>query len=284
MEFNNKEIKNIEYVGQPGITKPCQDAVLRLLQFGEKIQKVLILTCDQEHGLLITISPGDLIAVKSGFASGYGGEGPRRFSYILTLLKSFGFDSEIEECEVKKDIMERLDRSALTVKDLKIIQTSKPIRPTRFFDYILEDHFDIESDEPWHEFPPVIPFAIVDSRIRDLAIDFWEDPDQRLMTGYRRLEDIVRAQTGLKEGGSGLFSKTLLGNKPILYWKNIDKAESIGRANLFVGSYMAHRNPRAHHEEVWDAGELLSEFLLLNHLYRLQGELKKFCHKNEKRT
>jgi hypothetical protein len=48
--------------------------------------------------------------------------------------------------------------------------------------------------------------------------------------------------------------------------------ERTGRANLFVGAYLAYRNPRAHHEKKPDKREQLSEFLLLNHLYKLQRE------------
>ncbi len=273
MKFNHKDkLAGIEYAGQPGITKPCQDAVLRLLQFGDKIKKVRILSCNGEHGLLITISPDDLIAVKAGFGSGYKGEGSRRFSYIFSLLNAFNLDTKTEEYEVKKDIMRRLEDSALTVEDLVEIQNTRPIRPVRFYnDYLWEEHYKSEG-EPWKEFPAVIPFAIVDSRIRDLATSFWEDPDQKLMTGYRRLEDILRHQTGLKESGSKLFNKAFLGDNPILTWENIDNGERTGRANLFVGAYLAYRNPRAHHEKKHDTYEQLSEFLLLNHLYQLARE------------
>lgn len=275
MKFNQKDkLAGIEYAGLPGITKPCQDAVLRLLQFGDKIQKVCILSCRGEHSLLITIFPGDLIAIKSGFGSGYSGEGSRRFSYVLALLNAFGLDIEIEEYEVKKDFMRRLDDSALTIEDINEIQASRPIRPVRFYnDYIWEKHYRAESDELWDEFPPVIPFSIVDSRIRDLATSFWEDPDQKLMIGYRRLEDILQNQTGIRENGSRLLKKVFWGDNPILSWENIDNGERAGRANLFVGAYLAYRNPRAHHEEKkHNTHEQLSEFLLLNHLYLLEKE------------
>jgi hypothetical protein len=70
----------IEYAGVPGASKECQDAVIRLIQFGDRITRARILTYEREHCLLLTVNVGDLVAVKSGFASGYGGEGPRSFS------------------------------------------------------------------------------------------------------------------------------------------------------------------------------------------------------------
>ncbi len=266
------ELAGIEYIGKSGITKPCQDGILRLLQFGDKIKKVHVLSCGGEHGFLITISPNDIIAVKAGFGSGYKGEGSRRLSYIFSLLCAFNLDAAIEEYEVKKDFLDRLNNSALTTKDITEIQADRQIHPVRFYnDYLLEEHYKNE-DEPWKEFPPVIPFAIVDGRIRDLATSFWNDPDKKLMDGYRRLEDTLRNQTGLKDDGSKLFTKIFLAKEPLLTWKDINEGERVGRANLFVGAYQAYRNPRAHHEDNHHDYEQLSEFLLLNHLFKLQKE------------
>jgi hypothetical protein len=82
----------IEYAGIAGISKDCQDAVLRFIQFGDRITHSRILSSSRDHCLLLTINLGDVVAVKSGFASGYGGEGPRRFSYVLQVLESHGAD------------------------------------------------------------------------------------------------------------------------------------------------------------------------------------------------
>jgi len=54
----------------------------------------------------------------------------------------------------------------------------------------------------WREFPPVIPFAIIDGRIIDLPMSFWGNPNDRLLSGYRRLEDIVRERTDINEYGT----------------------------------------------------------------------------------
>jgi hypothetical protein len=118
----------------------------------------------------------------------------------------------------------------------------------------------------------VIPFAIIDARIIDLAISFWKDPDDKLLKGYRRLEDAIRKRTSLDEHGTKLFSQTFAGNNPKLTWDHIDDGERAGRANLFTGAYMAHRNPRAHRELESDRDGQLAEFLLLNHLFRLEKE------------
>jgi hypothetical protein len=130
----------IEYAGVAGASKACQDAVLWLIQWGDRIVRARILSCGRDHCLLLTMDVGDLVAVKSGFASGYAGEGPRRFSYVLQVLDSHRAD--IEEYNVAQDVIERLDQSALTTADLEKLDASRPVRPSRWHHYVLEDHCD----------------------------------------------------------------------------------------------------------------------------------------------
>lgn len=269
----------IEYHGLPGVSRDCQEAVLRLLQCGYELSKARILSCANSHCLLLTNIYGDLIAIKSGFSSGYGGEGPVRFSIVLQLLESHGV--EIDECEVQEAIIERLDRSALTTSDLQKLQSKRPVRPSRWHSYVFEDDSDAAYDGTlWHKFQPIMPFAIIDNRIVDLALKFWGSPDDILLTGYRRLEDIVRQRSDIEDHGQKLFSKAFGGTTPMLEWRDCDEGERAGRVSLFTGTYMAHRNPRAHRELQSDLNELLTEFLLLNHLYRLE----RLAHRPERAT
>jgi hypothetical protein len=272
------DLAAIEYVGLSGISKECQDAVLRFVQFGNRITRAVVLSCSgnyesKRHCFLLTLEGTDLVAVKSGFASGYGGEGPRRFSYVLQVLDSHG--AEIEEYNVPREFVHRLDSSALTRIDLDMLGNSRPRQASQWHDYVRHDHFeDARKGMLWQkEFPPVIPFALIDSRIFDLALSFWGSPDNSLLLGYRRLEDIVRERTGLKQHhGSRLFSQAFNPRDGTLTWKDLDEGERAGRMQLFIGTYSAHRNPRAHVELGSYAEELLREFLLLNHLYRLEKD------------
>lgn len=266
-----KELAGIEYHGRPGISEDCRDAVIRILQYGEDITHARIVSYSNHHCLLLTTSIGDHIAIKSGFASGYGGGGPTSFSYTLQLLDLHRI--EIEECEVDEALVARLDKSALTTSDLERINSAKPIRPHRWHDYIMEGHYESAKDGTlWKQIQPVIPFAIVDSRIVDLALSFWEDPDDKLLKGYRRLEEIVRRRAGISEHGEKLFSRAFRGVDAELHWSDLNGGEVTGRANLFTGAYLAHRNPRAHQELKTSPVEQVSEFFLLNHLYRLEKQ------------
>ncbi len=78
-----------------------------------------ILTAGRDHALLLTCGECDVVAVKSGFASGYLGSGSRSLSYVLRLLEVHG--ATIEEYEVAPEVLERLDRSALTRSDLAVL-------------------------------------------------------------------------------------------------------------------------------------------------------------------
>jgi uncharacterized protein Ymh len=279
----NGTLAGIEYYGLPGVSAACQEAVARLLQFGDEITRARILSFSNRHCLLLTVNAGDLIAVKSGFTSGYGGHGPRSLSYVLELMNRY--KTEIDECEVDEALIERLDRSALTKVDVKKIETCKPIRPSRWYDYVLQRHEDRGcAGTLWDEFPRVIPFAIIDRRITDLAISFWSAPDNILLTAYRRLEDIVRGRTRLEDHGAKLFGRAFGGEKPILRWKGVNGGEIAGRISIFTGAYMAHRNPRAHQELESRSDNQLAEFLLLNHLYRLEREAQRSGRNRKKQS
>lgn len=267
-----RQLAGIEYAGIAGSSKDCQDAVLRLIQFETPITHCAILSAENDHCLLLRINEGDEIAIKSGFASGYGGEGPRTFSYVLKLLELHGAD--IQEFDVEAAFIERLDASALTQADLDAIAAMRPVRLSRWRDYLNERLERRERQGTlWQEaFPVVMPFAIIDPRLADLALDFWNGPDARLLDGYRRLEDTLRARTGLSTHGAKLFSQVFHPEHGNLTWSEADEGERNGRMQLFTGTFAAHRNPRAHREQKERAALALREFLLLNHLFILEAQ------------
>jgi hypothetical protein len=274
-EPQEERLAQIEYHGIPGVTRDCLDAVLRLIQYGDATTHVQILssrgTSVSDHCLLLTYNVGDIIAIKSGFASGYLGEGPRGFSYDLSLLEAHG--AEIDEYDVSAELIERCDNSALVQSDLDFLKSARPRRPTRWHDYVFDERWDLDEKYwLWREFPPVIPFAIIDTRLTDLALSFWKNPNDSLLTGYKRLEDILRERTSTKAHGSKLLAEVFAREQSKLPWTDIDAAEHVGRAQLFTGAFMAFRNRRAHREIQRAPSNELAEFLLLNQLYCLEKE------------
>ena len=246
--------------------------MIALLQMRVPIKTARILTAYRQsfrrsHCLLLATDVGDQIAIKSGFSAG--GTGSHCFSMTLQLLDSHG--AEIDEVEVEEEFLDRLDNAALTRGDLQRLEDARPVRPSAWPEYVKRYHFDQSRDGSlWKSIPEVLPFAIVEPRLMDLARAFWSDPDATLSRGYRRLEDAVRDRSGINESGSKLFSRAFLNEGATLTWNVADESEKQGRAQLFTGTFMAFRNPRQHREK--STANALAEFLLLNQLYLLEAE------------
>tara|TARA_R100001460_G_scaffold78348_1_gene119379 strand:- start:86 stop:1012 length:927 start_codon:yes stop_codon:yes gene_type:complete len=294
-EFNKDQVAGIEYHGTAGITSHCLDAIARLIQFGQTIEKAELLTFDSQHAFLLTIEYGVLVAIKSGFGSGYSGEGSRGLAKALLLLQRHC--DEIEEYAVTEELFERLEQSCLLSSDLEWLERSHPVRPAHYYDYIFDQYWDDEeltlndlisrrdSDSSEHIprnsvenrvlnrlFPAAIPFGILDNRIVDLALKFKHDPDAAIMTAYKRLEGIIRRRIGGSDKvGTKLISQAFLSGNNSLHWKGEHETEQRGRLQLFSGAMMAFRNRRAHNEVKLEVEEELREFLLVNELFLLEG-------------
>lgn len=262
----------IQYAGEPGFTKPCINAVLRFFQAGEHITNCLILSSNNNHCLLLTIEPGDIVAIKSGFGSGYIGEGSGGFSYVLSVLEKH--DVPIDEINVPDNLLERLDHSALNSADMQGINTARRIRPWRWIDYIWEQHrHSADTGTLWQDRSPTIPYPIIDPRLLDNALTFWDDPDSCLLKGYRLLEDILRDRTNHTGHGTKLFAAVFSSNtSSMLTWPDIEDNELEGRRMLFIGTFKAYRNRRAHKVFHSDESSQLEELLLLNHLFKLESQ------------
>jgi hypothetical protein len=186
------------------------------------------------------------------------------------MLRRFGL--WVKQIEVKKPTFAKIEGSGITNKELAIVLESPKYPWVEIEKYLLEDFYSIEAELQLNWTDMIIPLRIIDSKLHDLARVFWKDPDSALTKGYKRLEDIVRKRTELDDGSTTLMKKAFLGDKAVLGWKT-SASESTGRANLFIGTFMAFRNPRAHKE---DGGgkeeEYLAELLQLNMLYRLENE------------
>ena len=273
--FDQRKPAGIEYVGHAGCTHPCLEAIVRYIHFGDVIPSAYLITHGSDHAFILKNTVDNWIAVKAGFASGYRGTGPHGLAMALILLERHGTD--IEELLVDELILHRLDSSSLTNRDVQRIQNTRPVRPTRWRDYIfdLDPHFYDDTNRIRSEYPATIPFALIDDRILDLALDFPDDEDKAVISAYRRLEDIVRRRIGDPHAhGSKLFYKAFSGEPAPLFWEEIDAGEREGRVNLFRGAWMAFRNRRAHREDRDNDHQTLREFLIVNQLYKFEAEAK----------
>lgn len=269
----------ISYAGDAGITRTCIQAIVKILHFGNTIEEAQLLTHSQDHCFLLTVNTDRYVAVKSGFSSGYSGEGPRGLATALLLLERH--NANINEYLVSSEIIDKIDQSCLTFEDIEMLENLPPKNPSRWYDYTFALDYKRRDDTRWLNewFPLTIPLGAIDLRLTDLAFKFSEDPDMALMSGYRRLEDLLRERTGLsKESSSKLISKAFHAdlNKTILTWENINPGEHAGRSQLFNGAYLAFRNRRAHrelnHPTRDSRKDVLNEFMILNQLYLLEHQ------------
>ena len=257
----------IEYHGTSSTTASCVNAITRIAYSGDHIDDVKLLSHDGKgkHAFLLTINEYQKVAIRTGFASGYSGEGPRGLATVLQILKIY--TDNIEEHPVTEAILKKIDKCSLSLNYIKEIEHTEPIRPARWADYIydVKGLHESEYNALAKHYPSQLPLNIIDPRIIDLATDFESDPDKSIVSGYRRLEDTIRKRTGLKNGhGAELFSKAFDGDDPLLIWKDIHPTESKGRARLFSGVFMAYRNKRAHKEITDSIEDSMREFLMLN--------------------
>jgi len=272
------KLAGIEYHGSPGITAHCLRAITRLLCAGDEIEKAWLLSAKFRDGggahcfIMHTLCGGP-VAIKSGFSSGYPGEGPKGLETALAILHLHRID--VEEYEVDNSVIERLDKSCLLVGDLEDCELARPTHPTKTADYMSLSCLDDPSypvRQP-HLYPPSVDLGLVDSRILDLALDLSKSPDRVITTAYRRLEDMIRDRTKLSnESGQRLMSKAFEGPDSILHWQDEHPAEQAGKVGLFKSVFLAFRNPRAHKELKHSDRELLREFMLVNELYHLEAK------------
>jgi hypothetical protein len=267
---------HLQYAGIGGSTADCMTAIERLVMTEPGVKSAVILTDRKkvpDHALLLTLSNGDQVIIKSGFASGYGGTGPKGLSATLALLDWHGV--ELSEIEIDKSLMERLDASALTTKDVETIAAARPAQPARLWEYILEPDMNPRAN-PWRNRDLVIPMALIDDRLAETARDFWSDPDGLLFKAHRQLEGIISKKAGLTleeagEGPAAVLKKAFNGKDRRLGWPGITESEHAGRVNIFFGTMTAYRHVRAHRSDDGDPADQLGELLLLNQLYRLEA-------------
>ncbi|WP_417511181.1 hypothetical protein [Methylophaga sp.] len=267
------KLADLEYHGSYGITQDCLDAIVMLLQLGERIEKVRLLSGEvdqtncRDHAFLLTLVDGRDVLVNAGFRSGYGGEGSKGLSKALQLL--LRHNVFIEEHEVNSALMRRLEKRCLLISDIESILASRCVSGGRYYDYIWYDTekngYSFDERAISALYPLMVPLAIVDNRILDLALGLEEQPDLSLTTGYRRLEGIFRDKHPDLAGltAAKLFSKAYLGENAIMEWPDIDKSESDGRASLFIGVYKSYRNKRAHNEPSDDMASVKNQGVVL---------------------
>lgn len=265
---------DVQYHGSEATTESCLVALVRLVELGGAVESARLISCTGRHAFFLYIGDPSPACIKSGFTSGYSGEGPAGLALALRLLQRHGV--EVEECEVSAALLKRLNGCRLTEADLAAMRDAEPRRPTRIYDYM---HEGMRGRGRWvdalrrHE-PLVIPWAILDERLFDLALELERDPDTVVFRAFRRLEDLLKRRCGMSTDvyGARVFRRAFRGDAPFLQWPGLHHREAEGRAQMFEGAFSAFRNARAHRESELDYRRAYREFLVVNELFLLEAE------------
>ncbi|GAC1371640.1 MAG: hypothetical protein NVS3B3_05200 [Aquirhabdus sp.] len=269
--FNANNQYQIQYLGSDGITQFCLTVITNLLQTHSDFDSALLLTCDTQHAFIVKDQFENHYVIKSGFGSGYHGEGSKGLAKAIYLFQKHQIN--IEEIIVSPKVIQRLNQARLSDQDIDNILSKPFVRPIRLADYTYPFKSELSNLENIKQlYPQEIPYSILDERLFDLALLFKSDPDASLSKAYKRLEDIVRTRTRIQENGNRLYSQAFNNDDSPLSWSVPDKSEIKGRAKIFIGTYEAFRNARAHRENTQDTAQMLREFLLINELYILESE------------
>lgn len=272
--FKTENYYHTDYLGESGVTETCLYSLCNLIQTHADLSYALLLTYEQSHALILKDESNTYNIIRSGFTSGYSGEGPKGLAKALTILNKHQI--EIEEILITSKVMDKLNNTSLSDQDIDFIFREKVVRPIRLHDYIYPFSYKVSKASKLKRYYPLeLPYSIIDNRIFDLALLFKQDPDSALTKAYKRLEDIVRTRTGLTEHSTKLFSQAFNTSDAPLTWFVPDKSEVVGRANLFLGTYQAFRNARTHREKMKTLYTNIESFcLLINELYLLESYAK----------
>lgn len=265
---------DVQYHGSPRTTQSCLDAMVRQVVVPGHVSLAVLLTCGQDHAFYLKTEDPTPVLIKSGFTSGYPGEGPAGLAMALHLLLRHRI--EVEEVLVTPALMKRLNASNLTAGDVSKIREDERVLPTRIYDYM---HDGLQGrgrpvDQLRRNSPLSIPWAVLDDRLIDLALEFDLEPDMTVLKAFRRLEARVKERCGLSTESHGIkvFQQAFRGDGSALEWSGLPFAETEGRAKLFEGAYSAFRNARAHRDDAEDKVRAYREFLLVNELFLLEAE------------
>lgn len=267
-------LAEVQYHGSRGMTQSTLGAIARLLSSHNFVNRAVLLSHQSSHGFYLDVRDPEPICIRSGFTSGYQGEGPAGLATALHLFDRFRVD--VEEIIVSGGLLTRLNEGRLTTADINFIIDANPIRPIRTDSYKFEGLAGRgrAEDRMRDQFAPVIPWFSLDDRLCDLALVLPSDPDKAVFEAFRRLESHVKRRCKLPIGISGVevFKKAFRGSGALLTWRDVACSEIEGRAQMFEAAFMAYRNPRAHREAIGDEKRAYREFYVANELFLLEAE------------
>lgn len=263
----------IEVMGQSGVTERCLEAIRRLIQCGDTILIARLLTAGDVHAFLLELDQERLVFVRSGFTTGYAGEGSRGLGQALALLETVG--AEIKQHRISPKLLERGNRGQWSFADVQTMRATKVENPLSWLEWRHATRWVPGWPELWGNFPLVIPYGLLAPELMATALELPKRGGDALRDAYAQLELRIRALCGnTKEFGVRLMEKAFLGKEPLLRWVGEAAKEQEGRGGLFLSTFKVFRNPRAHEVVVPDLRREIQELMVLNQLWIWLGEVR----------
>ena len=252
--------EHVQYMGIPGISRPCLLAVDVIVNSEVPPSKASLVTYmpnprsqQGEHLFLFwdwIWSP--LTVVHSGFASGYGGvrsRGPRSLSMALSMIKDRGIPiNNVSVSEVEFDSIENRRLNVNLIERLRIA-LDEPVSP-----HLIEDmHWEeVENQTFWSSVhDPRMNFDFIDPVISLESRSLYPDEaSAAILKAFIVVEEQIRLLISQSEGenltGERLITEAFRVGTGLLTDKSLPRSEQEGLLLLFKGAYQLVRNPRAH--------------------------------------
>lgn len=282
--LNNDEQAFISYIGTTGIPIACTDAIIDLLGRGKRVEKIKLLSSPKDkygnasHGFMITFEVLGWFIVLPGYASGYSGSGPNHLSQVLSILRRYGFI--FPEINLDSHQFRRLVSGSLTDEDIGYIYD----HPKRYCgdvnEYIYPEHLnDAEKWSLLEKYDSRLPLPILHPELQKYAIAVFDNPEATLREIYTKLEQRIKKLADI-ESFETKYIEIAIGPKKGKLKLSLtdDYGQQDGFKFLIKGLTQLHRNQLMHNPESLfhhKQHNIISEFLLLNHVYRLSDYLIK---------
>lgn len=270
----NRPSEEIQYLGTP-YTQDCIEAIALVIQIEDQLERALVLTYEHSHCFLIK-GYRNIYLIRFGFRSDYISEGYKGFVKALNLLQRH--EVEIKELIITPKEFEIINKNSLSDSNIDCFLNNPRSRTNTIYEYISNLNFMLK--EPLRidgYYPNELPLNLIDERVLDLALKFRDDADASIMKAYTRLEDIIRKKINSHKFSASLiedaFCSDLKKNRLSPFkWDSENEESSTAIGRLFVNTFKAYRNQRAHSEVNKSTSQLQREFLLINELYLLESE------------
>lgn len=251
----------VQYMGTPYDLTPCLLAIDTIVNSERLPERTSLVTWAKDRPkhleshlfLFWGWKEAPLTVVRSGFTSGYSGEGPRAFSMALCMIWDKGVP--MDQLYVPEDLFDAINKQHATEEMLDGLRVQgEPMEPWTGH-YVREQDKQMVGERTfwprWHTPRPVFDF--LDAELAERCHSLYPDNvGSAVREAYILVEERLRALIGRSSAGEetlsgqNLLNEALHPERGILTDRSLPRSERDGLFLMFKGAHMYVRNPRAH--------------------------------------